>query len=94
MNDQQVEKERYFAEYVNNIEIAASRFDFSIKMSRLQSDSKIDLGEIFLSPIHAKVLMNILAGNIQAYEDLFGEISMDEPTQEQVQKAQSPISKV
>jgi hypothetical protein len=79
------ESPTYFYEYVNNMEIAVSKFDLAFKLSRMSGKGQLELGEISLSPQHAKAFLRVLHENIKVYESLFGEIKDQDPTEEQLQ---------
>lgn len=80
-----MEKEK-FNIYCNNIELGLSRYDLVLRIGSATNDKVEELGQIILSPVHAKVLTNLLAENIRVYEQLFGEINIKEPSQEDLQK--------
>lgn len=67
----------FFSEYSNAIQVGFSRFDVSMTfLKNSSSQGQKYLGEIILSPEHAKVLAIILSNNIQGFEEQFGEIDV------------------
>lgn len=77
-------KKEYFEIYSNSVEIGVSRYDINFIFSKLGKNSTSHLGEVTMSPIHAKVLLHVLNENIKLYENHFGEINLKEPTEEEL----------
>lgn len=69
----------FFSEYSNAIQVGYSRFDVSMTfLKNSSSQGQKYLGEITLSPEHAKVLVAILHQNVSGYEEQFGEINVSD----------------
>lgn len=77
-------KERFDADsiksyYANSVEIRSSLWDFRFKCGEMvdATAEKIfikDLCVLYMSPSHAKAVSILLARQVKAYEDRFGEI--------------------
>lgn len=73
-----------FKDYSNGVQVLMGQFDFSFLFSQNSPHENQKLGEILMSPEHAKVFSNILVNNINQYESMFGEIPAVDP--EKMQK--------
>lgn len=70
------EENKPFKVYSNDIQIGMSVYDITIQLRQQTPDGAEVLGNVFLSPQHAKALVNILAQNVRQYEEYFGEIQL------------------
>lgn len=77
---------KQFNLYSNEIQIALSVFDVTLQFNHNVPDNKEVLGNITMSPQHAKALMSALVQNISKYEELFGTIP--QPTEEMFRQLQ------
>lgn len=67
--------------YSNSVEIGSSVWDFRLKCGEMveATSEKIvikDLCILYMSPSHAKAVSILLARQVKAYEDQFGEITV------------------
>lgn len=76
-NTQNIKKP--FKEYCNGVQVSAGQFDFSLLFSQNSPNGSQFLGEILMSPEHAKVFANILDNHVRQYESMFGEIPVMDP---------------
>jgi hypothetical protein len=76
--------------YSNNANFNTTLFDFSIIFGEVIEASQIDERsgtvtveqkvKIIMSPLHAKIFIGTLVGQLQAYEQRFGEIKIPDET--------------
>lgn len=76
-----------FDVYCNGVELAMSPFDFTLLLKSNSPKGEKFLGQVRMSPEHAKVLVNIMAENLKKFEELFGGIP--EVDMNQLQKLQA-----
>lgn len=75
--------------YTNGINIGVQAFDFLLSMNVIHPDGFQDVEyRVFMSPQHAKALLNTLAHNVQVYESIFGQINL-EANQDKVRELQA-----
>lgn len=80
-------KDNTFNVYCNSIEVSMGRYDFSFSLNQESSKWSRYLGDVTMSPEHAKVFANILMANIQNFEEIFGEIpELDEQKMKKLQQ--------
>lgn len=86
------QKEGFINIYANNVHLTASIFDFSLTFGEITGEKQDgknlveQKARVILSKEMTKVLAELLAGNIKAYEEQFGEIKIPtplKPTKEQ-----------
>jgi hypothetical protein len=75
-----------FNVYCNGISIATSPYDFTFFLNNNSPQGTTYLGEIKMSPEHAKVFARMLMEHVQQFEELFGEIP--QVNEEKVKKLQ------
>lgn len=63
-----------FSIYCNGIKVLISPFDFSFEIYNNSSNGTTRMGEIKMSPEHAKIFAQMLTQHIKNYEETFGEI--------------------
>lgn len=78
---ERVNAENMMSYYSNSVEIGSSVWDFRLKCGEMldATPEKIvikDLCIVYMSPNHAKAVSILLARQIKAYEDRFGEITV------------------
>lgn len=79
-------KQEGFSVYCNNVDVTMSPFDFTFNLGKNSPREEKHLGEIHMSPEHAKAFMNIIVNNVQHYEKMFGNIpQMDEERMKQLE---------
>ena len=71
--------------YSNSVQIRVSVWDFHLIFGQANSESPDQLSiqnhqGIYLSPQQAKALLNVLSHNVAQYEQTFGPISLENPT--------------
>lgn len=71
-SNEEVHKKEPFNVYCNGIEVSMGRYDFSFLISQNSPKGGNYLGEIVMSPEHAKVFANMLLTNVQHFEEVFG----------------------
>lgn len=67
--------------YANNVEVAMSNWDIQIVLGEVvvDQDKKLAVQEkavVVMSPQHAKAFLNILLGNVAAFEKQFGVVTV------------------
>jgi len=75
-----------FNVYCNGISIATSPYDFTFLLNNNSPQGTTYLGEIKMSPEHAKAFAYMLLEHVQRFEELFGEIP--QVNEEKVRKLQ------
>lgn len=78
---ERINSENMISYYSNSVEIGSSVWDFRLKCGEMvdATSEKIvvkDLCVVYMSPSHAKAVSILLARQIKAYEDQFGEITV------------------
>lgn len=81
-----------FNVYCNGIQVAASPFDFTFLLNNNSPRGEEFIGEIKMSPEHAKVFANILLENVRNYEEMFGEIPQLDPVKLQMMQDEGKIT--
>lgn len=74
MNEENQTNTQEFNIYCNGVQILMGTYDFTIIINRNSANQSTKLGEIKMSPEHAKVFSNILAQHVEKYEEVFGKI--------------------
>jgi hypothetical protein len=65
---------QYFDVYCNGISITTSPYDFNFFLNNNSPSGDKRIGEIKMSPEHAKVFAHMLLNHVKNYEELFGTI--------------------
>jgi uncharacterized protein YaaW (UPF0174 family) len=87
MSEDSRQQKEPFNVYCNSLQVSINHYDFTIALNEQSPDEIRKLGQVKMSPEHAKVAANVLMQNIQKYEDLFGEIpSMDQERLERLKQ--------
>lgn len=84
--------ENAFNVYCNGIQVAASPFDFTLILNNNSPLGEKFIGEIKMSPEHAKVFANILMENVRNYEEMFGAIPQLDPVKLQMMQDEGKIT--
>ena len=64
--------------YANQIQVQMQLFDFSLTLNTVDPDGiHQEQGVLYLSPQHAKALLQVLSDNVNMYESLFGPINLE-----------------
>jgi len=75
--------------YTNQILLAIQPMDFTMLLNVTSPDGSVEnQAMVYLSPQHAKGLLNVLAENVKNYEELFGVINL-EPNVDKVRELES-----
>lgn len=78
LNQQELNEQFNNEIYVNAIMVKSSLYEFNLMMGRHIQDQKMMVqGKAILSPQAAKELLRVLKQEVEAYEEKFGEINLE-----------------
>ncbi|SFS21259.1 Protein of unknown function [Granulicella pectinivorans] len=74
--------EHYREGYANSVQVRMSVWDFQLVFGTMHQASADEVKvenfqAVYLSPQQAKALLNVLAHNLQQYEQTFGQLSLE-----------------
>lgn len=70
--------------YTNHVQISMQLLDFTLSLNLMRANGNSEeQAVVYMSPQHAKALLNVLYENVKMYESLYGPINL-EANQEQV----------